>query len=56
LGNPRSLDRAPSPGSIAECAARLRGKVGVTRSSAVDLKFLQFVCTHVKELQIQKPH
>jgi hypothetical protein len=25
-------------------------------TSAVDLKFLQFVCTHVKELQIQKPH
>jgi hypothetical protein len=24
--------------------------------SAVDLKFLQFVCTHVKELQIQKMH
>jgi hypothetical protein len=25
-------------------------------TSAMDLKFLQFVRTHVKELQIQKPH
>jgi hypothetical protein len=52
----RTLDSVSSAGGEHDDDKTVTTSIRYFSPSAVDLKFLQFVCTHVKELQIQKPH